>query len=63
MKNLLLNIVRSSGFYFSEIETKVIDNKNNSVDLIYNFKLGERAIIKNINFQEIKFLKTLNLEM
>ena len=60
-KNLLLNIVRSSGFYFSEIETKVIDNKNNSVDLIYNFKLGERAIIKNINFQGNKIFKDSKL--
>ena len=39
-KNLLLNFVRSSGFYFSEIEAKIIDNKNNSIDLIYNFNLG-----------------------
>ena len=33
-KNLLLNIVRASGFYFAEIDTKIIDNKNNSVDII-----------------------------
>ena len=29
-KNLLLNIVRANGFYFSEIETKIIDNNNNT---------------------------------
>ena len=50
-KNLLSNIVRSGGFYFAEINTKVIENKNNSVDIIYDFKLGDRAVIKNINFQ------------
>ncbi len=49
--NLLLNIVRGTGYYFAEINTKVIDNQNNSVDIIYNFSLGERAIIKKINFQ------------
>ncbi len=49
--NLLLNIVRGTGYYFAELDTKVIDNKNNSVDIIYNFNLGERAIIKKINFQ------------
>jgi len=49
--NLLLNIVRGTGYYFAELDTKVIDNQNNSVDIIYNFILGERAIIKKINFQ------------
>ena len=49
--NLLLNIVRGTGYYFAELDTKVVDNQNNSVDIIYNFNLGERAIIKKINFQ------------
>ena len=48
-KNILLNLVRSAGFYFSDIEAKVVDNKNNSVNLIYNFNLGDLAVIKNIN--------------
>ena len=49
--NLLLNIVRGTGYYFAELDTKVVDNQNNSVDIIYNFILGERALIKKINFQ------------
>ncbi len=49
--NLLLNIVRGTGYYFAELDTKVVDNQNNSVDIVYNFNLGERAIIKKINFQ------------
>ncbi len=60
-KNLLLNIVRSNGFYFSEIETKIIDNKNNSVDILYNFNLGNRAIIKKINFQGNKVFRDSKL--
>ncbi len=60
-KNLLLNIVRSGGFYFADINTKVIENKNNSVDIIYDFKLGDRAIIKNINFQGNKIFKDSKL--
>ena len=60
-KNFLLNIVRANGFYFSEIETKIIDNNNNSVDLIYNFNLGDRAVIKNINFQGNKIFKDSKL--
>ena len=50
-KNLLLNTVRAIGFYFAEIDTKIIDNKNNSVNLLYEFNLGNRAVIKKINFQ------------
>ena len=60
-KNLLLNIVRSIGFYFSEIETQVIDNQNNSVDILYNFNLGNRAIIKKINFQGDKIFRDSKL--
>ena len=55
--NLLLNLVRASGFYFSKIDTKIIDNNNNSVDIIYDFNLGNRAIIKKINFQGDKIFK------
>ena len=50
-KNLLLNVVRGSGFYFANVGVKIIDNQNNSVDLVYEFELGKRAIIKKINFQ------------
>ena len=60
-KNILLNIIRSSGFYFAEINTRIIENKNNSVDLIYDFILGERAVIKNINFQGNKIFKDSKL--
>ncbi len=60
-KNLLLNITRSNGFYFSEVDVKIIKNINNSVDLMYNFNLGERAIIKNINFQGNKIFKDSKL--
>jgi len=49
-KNTLINIIRSSGFYFAEIETKIQDNNNNSVNIIYNFNLGERARINEIKF-------------
>ena len=55
--NLLLNTVRGTGYYFAELDTKIIDNQNNSVDILYNFILGERAIIKKINFQGDKIFK------
>ena len=47
---LLKNILKSYGYYFVNLETSIISNKNNSVDLIYNFNLGDIAKIKNIKF-------------
>ncbi len=60
-KNLLLNVVRGSGFYFANVEVKVINNQNNSVDLLYDFDLGNRAIIKKINFQGNKIFRDTKL--
>ena len=60
-RNFLFNAVRSNGFYFAKIETKLINNQNNSVDIIYNFILGERAIIKKITFTGNKIFKDSKL--
>ncbi len=47
---LLKNILKSYGYYFVELETSIIKNPNNTIDLNYNFKLGEIAKIKKIKF-------------
>ena len=47
---LLKNILKSYGYYFVELETSINANNNNTVDLIYNFNLGEVAKISKINF-------------
>jgi len=60
-KNLLINIIRNTGFYFAEIETRVQDNSNNSVNIIYNFNLGERAKISEIKFIGNKIFKKSKL--
>ena len=60
-KNLLINAVRGTGFYFAEITTKIIKNENNSVDIIYVFDLGDRAVIKKINFLGNKIFKDAKL--
>tara|TARA_A100001011_G_scaffold295600_1_gene307956 strand:- start:2641 stop:4899 length:2259 start_codon:yes stop_codon:yes gene_type:complete len=60
-QNLLLNSLRSSGFYFAKISTKIIDNKNNSINLIYDVDIGKRAKIKKINFQGNKIFKDSKL--
>ncbi len=60
-KNQLNNIVRINGFYFADIKTEIIDNGNNSVDLIYNFNLGKRAKINEIIFTGNKVFKSRKL--
>ena len=60
-KNQLNNIVRTSGFYFADIKTEIINNNNNSIDLIYNFNLGERVKINEITFTGKKVFKSRKL--
>ncbi len=48
--NLIKNIFKRSGYYFVEIKLDEITNQNNTVDLIYNVDIGEKALIKKINF-------------
>ena len=60
-KNQLNNIVRINGFYFADIKAEIIDNANNSVDLIYNFNLGKRAKINEIIFTGNKVFKSRKL--
>ncbi len=60
-KNTLINIIRNSGFYFAKIETLIEDNNNNSVNIIYNFNLGERAKITEIKFIGNKVFKNNKL--
>ena len=45
-QDLILNSLRVNGYYFSEISTKIKNNSNNTVDIIYNVSLGEKALIK-----------------
>ena len=47
---LLKNILKSYGYYFVELQTLINSNNNNTVDIIYNFNLGDIAKIKKINF-------------
>ena len=48
--SLLKNLLKTYGYYFVELETLINTNENNTVDLIYNFKLGEVAKINKIKF-------------
>jgi len=48
--NLVTNILKSQGYYFVDIKMLKKLNANDTIDLIYNIDLGDKAIIKRINF-------------
>ena len=56
------NALNSSGYYFNEVDVTLKNNSNDTVDLIYNIKLGEKALIKNIIFTGEKYYKDKKLK-
>ena len=58
---LLKNILKSYGYYFVELTTSIDSKNNNTVNLIYNFKLGKVAKIKKINFIGDKKLSLIHI--
>ena len=53
----ILNSLRVSGYYFSDVSASVKENDNNTVDIVYKIDLGDRALIKNIKFIGNKIYK------
>ena len=61
--NLIKNIIKSSGYYFAKIDTKSLLNESqNSVKLIYDIDLGDRAKINEIQFLGDKKIKDRKLK-
>ena len=61
--NLISNILKQSGYYFSQIETIVKKNdSNNSINLTLSIDLGKRAKIKSIKFIGDKKIKDRKLK-
>ncbi len=56
------NFLKVSGFYFSKVEANIKENNNNTVDLIYNVELGEKAVIEKILFNGPKVFKDKKLK-
>ena len=54
---LIKKLLKSSGYYFSEVKTKIIENNNDTIDLIFDLDLGEKAFIEKIEFIGEKFYK------
>ena len=59
--NKILNIFKKSGFYFAEIETSIENNDNNTVNIIFDINLGDKATINKIKFVGDKKFKDRKL--
>ncbi len=56
------NALNNAGYYFNKVDVSMQDNDNETVDLIYNIELGEKALIKKIIFTGEKFYKDKKLK-
>ena len=59
--NKIINILRQSGYYFSNANVQKIVNSNNTISLIYDINLGEKASIAKIRFIGDKKFKSSKL--
>jgi len=53
----ILNVLKTNGYYFVKVVSKINENDNNTVDIIYDVDLGEKAYIKKIKFIGDKVFK------
>jgi len=49
-ENIILNLLKKEGYYFSKIISTQQDLGDNKIDLFYKIKLGEKARISKISF-------------
>ena len=61
-KNIILNILKANGYYFSNIVFSVRNLNDNKVDLIYDIELGNKSRISKITFVGNKFFKDSRLK-
>ena len=55
--NRIKKILENSGYYFSEVTSKIIENDNSTVELVFDITIGEKAFIRNIQFIGDKYYK------
>ncbi len=61
--NLVKNIIKNSGYYFSEIKTNsILNEEQNSIRLSYDVNLGKRAKIQEVQFIGDKKIKDRKLK-
>ena len=56
------NALVAQGYYFSSVKSNLIQNKNNSVDIIFDINLGEKSKISIIEFTGDKIFKDRTLK-
>ena len=56
------NALNGAGYYYNKVDVSLKENDNDTVDLIYNIDLGEKALIKNIIFTGDKYYKDKKLK-
>ena len=63
--NIIKNSLKSIGYYFVDVKSSIIENNNNTVNLIYDVELGAKAMIDKIvflgnnNFKDSKMRKII----
>ena len=53
----IINTLKREGYYFSTVEIFKQSQENNTVDIIYDIDLGNKAKIKKISFKGNKVFK------
>jgi len=53
--------LKTQGYYFVDVKSSIKQNTNNTIDLVYNIKLGQKALIGKINFIGDKKIKSRKL--
>ena len=61
-ENIISNILKNDGYYFSKIETNVEFLKDNKVNINYDVSLGKKSKIKKISFIGDKIFKDRKLK-
>ena len=59
--NRVSNVLRKSGYYFSKVDVSQQTNSNNTINIIYDISMGEKALINEIKFIGDKKYKSRKL--
>ena len=57
----ILNSLNTSGYYLANVDVEIKNNLNETIDLIFNIDLGEKAVISKIEFVGDKKIKDRTL--
>ena len=56
------NSLNNSGYYFNKVDVTIKNNTNDTLDLVYNIDLGDKALINKIIFTGDKYYKDKKLK-